>query len=196
MQRKTYTIVHRTLLIFYGLLVTLLILALLIPLSYGSAEAYIGQASLQLARSNALAKNALILEYGPAESQAQAQSDLQVALPLFVGEENKILRNKNTGVQDILQEAQSNYLALVVATTAIINHPAIDPRQVAIIVENSRAYNTIMNRYLDALAQQANDFNAHLVLFQEIILGCIVGCSIGIYMLHMQRMKQLAGMNR
>lgn len=171
---KKYRLFRLTLLIASTLLSVILILALLVPLSYGSAESYIGEASLQLARSNGFAKNALILEHGPPADQAEALSDLQVSLPLFVDEQNKLQRNSNQGVQDMLSQAQGNYLALVTATTTIINQPSPDPTQVVIIIDNSRAYNTVMNRYLMALEQQANDFNAHLVLFQESITVLLI----------------------
>lgn len=171
-------IIPRILLFAISILFALLVLALLIPLSYGSAEAYIGQASLQLARSNGFAKNALILEFGPADKQTQALSDLQVALPLFVNEQAAIQRNSNTNVQAILLQAQGNYLALVASVTELTSQASVDPKQVAIVIDSSRAYNTAMNQYLSALQQQANDFNMHLVLFQEVITALIIVCFV------------------
>jgi hypothetical protein len=189
MQLKKHRLFRWIFLVAGAILSVILILALLVPLSYGSTNSYIGTASLQLARANGFAKNALILEYGPVSRQAQALSDLQVALPLFEAEQMVILHNNDQGQQDVLSQNQGNYLSLVTATSAITSESTIDPLQVAIIVDSSRVYNMGMNAYLMALESQANDFNLHLVLFQESIAVIVIILVVSLEVLWMRERR-------
>lgn len=174
---KKYNIIRLILLITGALLFLLLAGSLLAPRSYDSSEQY--QATLQLARSNGFAKNALLLEYGSKADQAQAISDLQVSLPLFENEQNTLLRDQDQNAQTALLASRGNYLAVVAAVSVLIKHDdtPVDSAQVSIIVMNNRAYNIAMNSYLLILQNRANDFNTHLVIFQEVIAG-LLGMSI------------------
>lgn len=151
-----------TLLCTYVLLSVLLAAFQGIPLTYGSAEKYIAQATIQLARSNGFAKNALLLQ--TEKENTQALSDLQVALPLFVGEQTYLLQSRSSD----LQNANGPYLALTTATQLFIEQR--DPLQIAIILTNSRSYNVAMNSFLVLLQQHADDFNLRLVGIQEVVL--------------------------
>lgn len=179
-QAKKFSRIQRIVLIASIALFVLLAVSQTVPLSYGSTGQYIYQASLQLARSNGFAKNVLVLQYGMTDQQTQALSDMQVSLPLFVDEQNTLLRSNQQDTQTVLQQARSDYLALVVAVTTVINHTEslIDPKQVAIIEANSRAFDIIMNQCLLILQNQANDWNVHLVLFQEIITALLAVCFV------------------
>lgn len=190
---KKHGIIRLILLVTSTLLFLLLAASLFIPLSYGSTDQYISNATLQLARSNGFAKNALLLQYGTKTDQAQAISDLQVALPLFESEQNILLLTHDQNAQATLQAARGNYLAIVDAVSILISHgeTSVDPTQVSIIGMNSRGYNTTMNSYLLILQNQANDFNTHLVVFQEIIAGLLGVCILSICLVCMSEVKAM-----
>lgn len=175
-----------------ALLFILLGLFELVPLSYGSAEQYISQATMQSARSAAFAKNALLLQHDTAGQQLNALSDLQIALPLFEQEQATLLRDHDSGIQAALLDARPSYLALDTAVKALLSldQARIDLQEVEIIVLSSRTYNVAMSNLYVILQNQANDFNFHLVGTQGIVTALIAGCFVWLYLLSRQHTRK------
>jgi len=190
MAKAKLSIFQRILLIAEALLFLLLAAFIAFPLSYGSTSEYVGNASLQLSRCQRLAKNALIMQYGTRDEKTQALSDMQVFLPLFSTEQDKLARNRDASAQSALIEARPSHRAIVAAASAIIASDKVDARQVSIVVENSRKYNDAMHEYLLILEHQATDSTRKLIIVQEITLLLIAGFLVWLHVIGMQRLRE------
>jgi hypothetical protein len=141
-----------------------------LPIFTGSDVQSVNQAGLQRERSQSMAKAALLVEYVPSE-RAASLSDLQVVLPLFIAEQQTLLKNTQPEVQSSLQDARPNYLAFVAAVTVIINDPASEtlPDQVLTIQAVNKPYLTAMNKLVFLLQSQSDARVLQLFIIEVII---------------------------
>jgi len=189
MAQAKISIFQRILLIAVSLLFLLLAAFIAFPLSYGSTTEYAGNASLQLSRCQRLAKDALIMQHGTQEEKTDALSDMQVLLPLFSAEQDRLARNRDSLAQASLIEARPSHRAVVAAASAIVASGA-EPVQVSILVSNSGEYNDAMHEYLLILEHQATDATRSLVIVQGVTLLLIGACFVWLHLLGMQRLKE------
>jgi hypothetical protein len=143
----------------------------LVPSLSGGDAPYINQAALQLTRSQQLTNAAYMLAYRPAAEHAQAMYDLQTILPAFEKEQNLLLTNTTSEIQDLLQQARTDYLPIIAALQTIIAHPqsVVDPIEINIIVLHEHSYLITMNALLLILPRHLEDRNIQLFIIQIII---------------------------
>jgi len=188
MAKAKLSIFQRILLFAVSVLFMLLAAFVAVPLLYGSTTEYTGNASLQLSRCQRLAKDALIMQHGSKEEKTDALSDMQVLLPLFSAEQDRLARNRDTDAQAALVRARPAFRAIVAAASAIVASDT-EPVQISILVEHSGDYNDAMHEYLLVLEHQATDFTRSLVIAQGVTLLLIGGCFVWLHLLGMQRLR-------
>ncbi len=156
-----------------------------LPLSHYATD-YLNGANIQCVRSQVLVKSALTLEYRPAAEHAQAISDMQVVLPLFIAEQDTLARNHNADLQQAVQFAHGDFLALVSAAQNIINqaksNAKIDQTQVNILIMHNRGYLTAQNEIVAVIVAHEEADQGYLfsveVVFDAFLLLLIGGLLI------------------
>ncbi len=159
-----------------------------VPVAGCDETLYVEQASLQVIRSQVLARAALVLEYRSDVEKAQAMSDMQVTLPLFEQEQSFLLTSRALDVQLLLQSARSDYLALIDAVQTILTHAnsPVDPVQVNIVLAHNMLYSHTMGQLLTLLLRQASDQVWQLFII-EIIIEFILLAITGVFLVVINR---------
>lgn len=146
-----------------------------LPLSHYGTN-YLNNADTQRVRSQVLLKSALTLEYRPASEHPQAISDMQVALPLFIQEQNILAQNPNVDIQQKVQAANPDYQAMIAAAQRIITTPSgkpVDPVQVDILIGHNRDFLIEETAVITVIA--VDEENEQILLFfVEFILDLIL----------------------
>lgn len=132
---------------------------------------YINGAAFQRARSQILTNAAYVLEYRPQVEHTQAMRDLQTTLPLFEHEEMLLHMNTAPDVQNLLQQADIDYLPIIAAIQSIMMHNQrrIDPQEVNILVLHENNYLIAFNDLMIILPQDYENRNMQLFVLQIVI---------------------------
>ncbi len=150
-----------------------------VPSSSAEETHYIVVAGFQRANSQFIERSAYALLYRPASQREQAMRDLQSTLSVFQQEQTLLWTNSNPDVQNLLQQAQSDYLSIVVATKALIAspHKRADPLNLDIILSYDRSFFSSMNVLVTVLQQQVEVQRSQLLSIR-VVIGSICGMMI------------------
>lgn len=145
-----------------------------LPLSHYEVN-YLNSAETQRVRSQIIVKSALTLAYRPVAEHAQAISDMQVILPLFIQEQQTLDANRNADVQQAVQLARSDYLALVSSAQSVITHAnkPIDHIQVDILVAHNRGFVNAETEVITVLLNHEAADQAYLFAIECILDGML-----------------------
>ena len=147
-----------------------------IPLTISNNDAILHYATLQQSISQRIAKDALILQYGPADNNAQAISELQNMLPTWESDQAN-LQNSNlpSTAQTLLISSTTNYVSIDVAVRAILAHPqTIDTVQTQIIHMQERPYFLAISQVANELQQQEYSSRITITVFGELAGGILI----------------------
>ena len=144
-----------------------------------------GQANYQIARDQLIAKDAIALADPKNENRAQYIGEMQIVVPQFqqvqVGLQNGdpvigLPPNPPDNERIALAATQSDYLAILSASKAILAHPdapAADPVQVSIIRQHERPYLTSMAQVVALISANAQARRLQLFLIEMSLKGAI-----------------------
>jgi hypothetical protein len=122
-------------------------------------------AGFQRAYSQSIEHSADILQYGSASQKAQALKDLQTTLSVFQQEQALLWTNPDPEVQRLLNQAQPDYLSIVVAAQVFLDHPAnlVNPVQFTIILAYDRSFFSTMDTLVLLMEQNAEERSSQLL---------------------------------
>lgn len=115
----------------------------------------LNNASLQRARSERIAKDAMILQYRPASEWPQAISELQDTLPLWQQEQTSLAGFPDSQVQLLVLQSNGDYTAMTQATQNILDNSgkSMDPIQTSIIIAHEHNYEVTINQAYTLIQQ-------------------------------------------
>lgn len=154
-------------------LLLLLLVFLFVPLiPYNAA---INNASLQRARSERLAKDALILEYldTSSDDRAQAVSEMQITLPLWEGEQSALIASPDGQIALIALQSNSDYSAMTAASQSVLATPTkpADTVEVDIIVSHEHAYEVAINQIVTLMQQDIATQQLQLFIYECVVVA-------------------------
>ena len=137
----------------------------------GSDAAYINQAALQLTRSQILVNAVYTLVYRPVAEQAQAQSDMQVVVPLFQQEQAVLAESANRGVRQQVGAARAEYETMSIAAQTLANNTGktVEPGQVNTMVLHAPVCVAQMDKIAQAVQRQVEQ-QATLIFSAEVAI--------------------------
>lgn len=139
-----------------------------IPLTLSNNDAILHYATLQQAISQRIAKNALILQYGPVEDNAQAISELQNMLPTWESDQANLQNSSLPDTtQTLLLSSTTNYVGIDAAIREILNHPQNAPIEAEIIHMQERPYFLAISQIANQLQQQEYSGRTTLIIIEE-----------------------------
>ncbi|SRR6266567_253938 len=147
-----------------------------IPLTISNNDAILHYATLQQSISQRIAKDALILQYGPADNNAQAISELQNMLPTWESDQANLQNSNLSGTaQTLLISSTTNYVSIDAAVRAILAHPqTIDIVQTQIIHMQERPYFLAISQVANELLQQEYSSRITITVFGELAGGILI----------------------
>lgn len=180
-----------------GIMLLLLIVAgfTLLPVTAGNDDLLtVGQASVQIARSEFIAKDVLVLAYRPVTYHSEAVSGLQTTLPVFEQVQTGLLKgdaalglpsNPPGDVVDAVNHTNGDYMAIVAALKSILSRPDTppDPIQVDIIITHEPAYSLGMYQVATLLEQHAEAWKLQLLVIRMTIIAIALIAKIINYLL-------------
>lgn len=180
-----------------GIMLLLLIVAgfTLLPSLAGNDDLLIvGQASVQIARSEFIAKEVLVLAYRPMTYHSEAVSGLQTTLPVFQQVQGGLLNgdaslglpsNPPADVVQAMSRTNGDYMAMVAALKSILARPDTppDPIQVDIIIAHEPAYSLGMYQVATLLEQHAEAWKLQLLVIRMTIIAIALIAKIINYLL-------------
>lgn len=180
-----------------GIILLLLIVAgfTLLPVTAGNDDLLIlGQTSVQIARSEFIAKEVLVLAYRPAIYHSEAVSGLQTNLPVFEQVQTGLLKgdaalglppNPPDDVARAVSRTNDDYQAIVAALKSILARPDMtaDPIQVDIIATHEPDYSLGMYQVAALLQIHAESWKLQLLIIRMTIIGVALIAKIINYLL-------------
>lgn len=144
-----------------------------IPLTFSNNDLILYYATQQRTISQRIAKDALILQYGPASEDALAISELQNMLPTWESDQTN-LQNSNLPDTDetLVLSSATNYVGIDSAVHAILSHPQNAPIEAQIIYMQERPYFLAISQVANQLQQQEYTSRDALIAIGEIT--CVI----------------------
>jgi hypothetical protein len=164
----------------------------------GSASGIMIQTSVQRARAQAIAKDALILAYRPESEHTQAVSELQNLLPRFeqtqkglvVGDASIQLPNRvPDDIQPYVAATQFDFAAMDTAARKLLT-PAdghVDTIQVDIVLAHEHGYSTAMSAVVSAWQARIDSAFLHIFEWEIGIVALLILVILGKYFLITKR---------